>query len=64
MRLNRKINSYKRKHVLVKNGLKKLQTSDSSYFWGKIHFVDSDGTQNYFVFQPMFRYFKKTDNTD
>ena len=37
--------------------LKKLETFDSIYFCGKSHFED-DGTQNYLVFQPMYRYFK------
>ena len=32
----------------------KLQVFDSIYFRGKSHFED-DGTQNYFVFQPMYR---------
>ena len=36
----------------------KLQAFDSSYFRGKSHFED-DGTQNYLVFQPMYKYFKK-----
>ena len=39
---------------------------DASYFRGKNYFGD-DGMQNYFVFQPMYKYFKKvidsTDNT-
>ena len=43
----------------VKNELKKLQTFDSSYFRGKSHFVDSDGTQNYLIFQPINIYFKR-----
>ena len=52
--------------MLVENELKKLKTFDSSYFIGKIHF-EQDGTQNYLVFQPMHRYFKRgigvgTDN--
>ena len=54
MSLNRKINSNKRKHVLVENDFKKLQAFDLSYFRGKCHFVESDDTQNYFVFQPIF----------
>ena len=37
--------------------MKKLKTFDSSYFIGKSHF-EEDGTQNYLVFQPMYRYFK------
>ena len=38
--------------------MKKLQTFDSIYFRGKSHF-EEDGTQNYIVFQPMYRYFKR-----
>ena len=54
--LNRKITSNKSKHLLVENELKKLKTFDSSYFIGKSHL--EEGTQNYLVFQPMYRYFK------
>ena len=36
---------------------KKLETFDSSYFRGKIHF-EEDGTENFFVFQPICKYFK------
>ena len=39
---------------------------DASYFKGENYF-DNDGVQNYFVFQPMYKYFKRvidsTDNT-
>ena len=31
---------------------------DSIYFRGKSHFEEA-GTQNYVVFQPMYRYFKR-----
>ena len=55
--LNRKITQNKSKHLLVENELNKLKTFDSSYFIGKSHF-EEDGTQNYLVFQPMYRYFK------
>ena len=34
----------------------KSKTFDSNYFRGKSHFED-DGTQNYLLFQPMYRYF-------
>ena len=37
--------------------LKKLETFDLSYFRGKNYFVE-DGTKNYLVFPPIFRYFK------
>ena len=55
--LNGKITSNKSKHLLIESELKKLKTFDSSYFIGKSHF-EEDGTQNYLVFQPMYRYFK------
>ena len=44
--------------MLVENELKKLQKFDAVYFRGKSHF-EADGTQNYLVFQPMYRYFKR-----
>ena len=43
--------------------MNKLKTFDSVYFIGKSHFRE-DGTQNYLVFQPVFRYFKLITNTD
>ena len=61
--LNRKINQNKSKHLLVENEFNKLKTFDSCYFIGKSHFGE-DGTQNYLVFQPMYRYFKMITNTD
>ena len=36
--------------------IKKLQPFDSSYFRSKSHFED-DETQNYLVFQPIYRFF-------
>ena len=39
--------------------MKKVKTFYSSYFIGKSHF-EEDITQNYLVFQPMYRYFKRT----
>ena len=57
--LNRKITSNKSKHFLVKNELKKLKPFDSSYFIGKSHF-EEDRTENYLVFQQIYRYFKAT----
>ena len=44
--------------MLVENKLKKLQKFDSAYFRGKSH-LEEDGTQNYLVFQPLYRYFKR-----
>ena len=42
---------------MLKINFKKLQTFDSVYFRVKSHF-EEDGTQNYQVFQPVYRYFK------
>ena len=56
--LNRKITSNKSKYLLVENEFKKLKAFDSSYFVSKRHF-EEDGAQNYLVFQPMYRYFKR-----
>ena len=61
--LNKTITQNKSKHLLVGNELNKLTTFDSSYFIGKSHF-DEDGTKNYLVFQPMYKYFKMITNTD
>ena len=61
--LNRKVTQNKSKHLLVENELTKVKTFDSSYFIGKSRFGEG-GTQNYFVFQPMFRYFKMITNAD
>ena len=60
--IDTKITSNKSKHLLVENELKKLKTFDSSYFKGKNHFEEY-GTQNYLVFKPMYRYFKKIGST-
>ena len=49
------ITQNKAKHLLVE--MNKLKTFDSGYFFGKSHFGE-DGTQNYLVFQPIYRYFK------
>ena len=38
--------------------MKKLQVFDSRYLRVKSHF-ENDGTQNYLIFQPMYRYLKK-----
>ena len=60
--INRKITSNKSKHILVENELNKVKTFDSGCFIGKSHFGE-DGTQNYLVFQPMYRYFRLMTNT-
>ena len=47
----------------------KLQAFDSTYFRGKSHFEDDethfedDETQNYLMFQPICRYFRKIGNS-
>ena len=62
MSLNKKVTQNKSKHFLVENELNKLKTFDSGYFIGKSHFGE-DHTQNYLVFQPMYRYFRLITNT-
>ena len=61
--LNRIIVSNKTKHLVIENEFKKLKTFDLSYFRGKSHF-EEDGTQNWFVFQPMDRYFTTAYTND
>ena len=58
MTLNGKINSNKIRHALIENKIKKLQTFGSSFFLGKSH-VEEYGAQNYLVFQPINRSFKR-----
>ena len=57
-KVSNRVTSNKSKHLLVENELKKLEKFDAAYFRGKNCF-DGDGTQNYLVFQPIYRYFKK-----
>ena len=45
--------------MLVENELKKLEKFDAAYFRGKNYF-EEDGTQNYLVFQRVYKYFEKT----
>ena len=60
--LNKKITQNKTKDLLVENELNKLKAFESSYLIGKSHF-EEDGTQNYWVFQPLSKYFKLITNT-
>ena len=60
---NAKLSSLNRKVIVNKTftcwkWVEKLKTLDSNHFVGKSHF-EEDGTQNYLVFQPMYRYFKR-----
>ena len=43
--------------------MKKLETFDSIYFHGKGH-SENDGTQNYLVFQTIYRYSKTVSAND
>ena len=62
--LNQKINSNKTKYLLIKEDqLMKLPAFDSIYFRGKSR-SEEDGTQNYLVFQPICRYFKRVVSSD
>ena len=48
--------------LLVENELKKLRKFDAAYLRGKSNF-EEDGTQNYLVFQPIYRYFRRIIGT-
>ena len=61
--LNKKITKHKTKHLLLENELTNLKTFDFSYFNGKSHF-EEDGSQNYLIFQPMYKYLKTSDSSD
>ena len=50
--------SNKTRHLIIENEPKKLKIFDLSYFKGKDHF-EEDSSQNYLVFQPMYRFFKR-----
>ena len=54
-----RVTKKKTKYLLVENELKKLQKFYAAYSRSKSHF-EEDGTQNYLVFQPMYRYLKRT----
>ena len=56
--MTKRVTKNKTKCLLVENELIKLQKFDAAYFRGKSNF-EEDGTQNYLVFQPMYRYFKR-----
>ena len=47
--------------MLVENELKKVKTFDLSYYKGKNCFEEDD-RQNYLIFQPMYKYFKRINN--
>ena len=49
--------------ILVEHELKKLKTFDSSFLGVKCHFEEG-GMQNYLVFQPRYRYFKRIADVD
>ena len=53
-----RVTKNKTKYLLTENELKKLQKCDAAYFRGKSHF-EEDVTQNYLIFKPMCRYFKR-----
>ena len=48
--------SFDAKIVDIENSINKFKSFDSSYFSGKNHF-ENDGTKNYLVFQPLYKYF-------
>ena len=61
--LIKKLTQIRKKHLLFENEFIKLKAFGLSGFKDKNHFQE-DGTQNYLVFQPMYKYFEKIGNTD
>ena len=59
-KISDRVTSDKAKHLLVENELKILKTFDLNNFESHDHF-EEDGTQNYLVFQPMQKYFKRIE---
>ena len=49
--------------ISLKKKKKRREQFDSIYFCSKSHFED-DGTQNYLLYQPIQRYFKRIDGFD
>ena len=58
-----RVTKNKTKHLLVENELKKLQKFNAAYFRGKSH-LQEDGAQNYSVFQPIYKDFRRIIGTD
>ena len=61
--LDSKIAASKTKYESIENEFKKWKTFDSSYFISK-SYIEEDGAQNYFLFQPINKYFKVIASTD
>ena len=57
-KISDRVTSNKSKHLLVETELKKLEKFNAAYFRSKNCF-DYDSTQNYLVFQPVFKYFER-----
>ena len=57
-----RVTSNKSRHFQIENKLRKLKTFNSSYFKGKSH-LEEDGTQNYLVFQRVYKCFEDVDVT-
>ena len=60
--ISKRITSNESRHLLVENVLRKLSKFDAGYFRGKNYF-EEDGTQNYLVFQPVYKHFKTINST-
>ena len=61
--ISKRFTSNKTKHLLIENELKNLKTFDLIYFKVKGQFEEY-GTQNYLVFKPLYRYFKRDGGVD
>ena len=61
--LNKKISQIKESIYSLKMNLKNCKYLIRVILGNKSHFKE-DGTQNYLLFQPMYRYFKRIGSTD
>ena len=62
-KISDRVTSNKSKHLLVETEFEKLEKFDAAYFRDKSYF-DGDGTQNYLVFQPVYKYFEKMKSSN
>ena len=51
---HRLITSNKTKHLKVQKKLNSLITKDYNFFLGRIYITSNDGSQNMFIYQPIF----------
>ena len=61
-KISDRVASNETKHLLVETELKKREKVDAAYFRGKNYLAGNDDTQNYLVFQGVYKYFERACN--